>query len=169
MTQRKRFKSQSLPSTLEGMPDRLSHIKVQHICHCYLLCGSNEKLYFNKFESNWHFITKSDMIFLPCHPQEGWASSWGRGVRHLIFNLVAGQFLGVGHFIFTLSPFSREGWTSSWEREVGHLIFTSSPLRREGWTSSWGRGVGHHIFNLVISKRRGLGQFLGEESTSPRF
>ena len=64
MTQRKRFKSQSLPSTLERMPDRLSHIKVQHICHCYLLCGSNEKLYFNKFKSNLHFITKSDMIFL---------------------------------------------------------------------------------------------------------
>ena len=86
MTERKRFKSQSLPSTLEGMPDRSSHIKVQHICHCYLLCGSNviEKLYFNKFESNLHFITKSDMIFLPSHPQEGWASSSGRGVGHLI-------------------------------------------------------------------------------------
>ena len=148
MTQRKRFKSQSLPSTLEGMPDRLSHIKVQHICHCYLLCGSNEKLYFNKFESNWHFITKSDMIFLPCHPQEGWASSWGRGVRHLIFNLVAGKFLGEG---------SRS------------LYFYLVTIQQRGLDQFLREGSGSPYFYLVAITQRGLGQFLGEGSRSPHF
>ena len=70
MTQGKRFLSESLPSTVEGMLHRSSHInKVQRICQCYLLYGSNEKLYmyFNTFKTNLHFIAKSDIIFLPCH------------------------------------------------------------------------------------------------------
>ena len=56
MTQGKRFLSERLPSTVEGMLDRSSHInKVHRICQCYLLYGSNEKLYmyFNKFETKW--------------------------------------------------------------------------------------------------------------------
>ena len=84
MTQRKRFKSQSLLSILEEMPDRLSHIKVQHIRHCYLLCGSNEKLYFNKFESNLAFYYQIRYDIFTLSSQEGWASSSGRGVGHLI-------------------------------------------------------------------------------------
>lgn len=42
------------------MQDTSSHMKVFVIC--YMIYGSNEKLYINKFESTLHFIAKSGMI-----------------------------------------------------------------------------------------------------------
>ena len=42
------------------MQDTSSHIKVFVIC--YVIYGSNKKLFINKFESTLHFIAKLDMI-----------------------------------------------------------------------------------------------------------
>ena len=67
MTQGKSFLIQSLPSILEGCHGQVITVQVQDICQCYLLYGSNEKLYFNKFKSNLHFIAKSDTAFLPSY------------------------------------------------------------------------------------------------------
>ena len=65
---REKFPHSKLTQYIGGdAMDRSSHIKVPHICQCYILHGSNEKLYFNKFKSNLLFIAISDMIFLPCH------------------------------------------------------------------------------------------------------
>ena len=49
MTQGKSSPSQSLPSIVEGMQDTSSHMKVFVIC--YVIYGSNEKLYINKLKA----------------------------------------------------------------------------------------------------------------------
>ena len=80
--------------------------------------------------------------------REDWASSWGRGVRHLIFNLVAGQFLGEG---------SRS------------LYFYLVTITQRGLDQFLREGSGSPYFYLVAITQRGLGQFLGEGSRSPHF
>ena len=71
--------------------------------------------------------------------------------------------------ILPLSPFSTEGWASSWEREQVTNILSLSPFSTEGWASSWGKGVGHHNCTRVTIQHRGLGQFMGKRSSSPKF
>ena len=70
--------------------------------------------------------------------------------------------------ILPLSPFSTEGWASSWGREQVTNILPLSPFGREGQASSWEKGGGHHIFTLVTIQHSGLGQFMGEGSWSPQ-
>ena len=55
------------------------------------------------------------------------------------------------------------------EREQVTTFLPLSPFSREGWPSSWGKGVGHHIFYLVTIQHRGLGQLMGGGSRSPHF
>ena len=70
--------------------------------------------------------------------------------------------------ILPLSPFSTEGWASSWGREQVTNILPLSPFSREGQASSWEKGGGDHIFTLVTIQHSGLGQFMGEGSRSPQ-